>query len=360
MKIGFDISILVYQGSGVATYTYNLVKNFLEIDRKNEYRLFYSSFRRPSGFYYLSELKKLGAKVYDYHFPPRFLKFCWNKHEVFPVEWFIGKVDIFHSSDFLRPPLLKTTKGITTIHDLTWKIYPEFHTKDIIEAHERKVKKTLKFNDTIIVDSEKTKSDLLKYYPQMKNHMHTIPLGVGNRFFKKNKKEEIRQVLSKYQINDPYILYVGAIEPRKNLVNLVKAYRNILNTYPELNLVLAGRAGWKNEEVFKTIKKLKIKNKVRITGFIDDKDLPLLYQGTRLFVYPSLYEGFGLPPLESIVSGAPTLAYNSPSIPKSFRTNFDLTKDILNMLKSPLRKNIKINKWSDVAKETLSVYESLS
>ena len=124
MKIGIDVSMLVYQGSGVATYTYNFVKNLLIYDKKNEYRLFYSSLRRPKDFYYLNEFRKLGAKVFDYPFPPRLLKLFWNKYHLLPVEWLIGKVDIYHSSDYLRPPLLKGTRGITTLHDLTLKLFP--------------------------------------------------------------------------------------------------------------------------------------------------------------------------------------------------------------------------------------------
>jgi len=122
MKIGIDITMLVYTGSGVANYTFNLVKNLLKIDKENEYRLFYSSFRRPKNFYYLNELKRLGGKIYEYRFPPTLLQLWWSKLNIIPVEWFIGKVDAYFSSDFLRPPLLKGTKGITTVHDLTWKI----------------------------------------------------------------------------------------------------------------------------------------------------------------------------------------------------------------------------------------------
>ena len=135
MIIGVDVTMLVYAGSGVANYTYNLVKALLEIDKKNEYRLFYSSFRRPKNFYYLDKLKKAGGKIYNFRFPPSLLKLWWSRFHVIPVEWFIGKVDVFFSSDFLRPPLLLGTKGITTVHDLTWKIYPQFHEQRIIDAH---------------------------------------------------------------------------------------------------------------------------------------------------------------------------------------------------------------------------------
>ncbi len=363
MKIGIDISMLVYRGSGVATYTFNLVKHLLLIDKKNHYFLFYSSFRRPKGFTYLNDLRELGGHIINYPFSPRILKIWWNKWNIIPVELFTGKVDIFHSSDFLRPPLLKGTCGITTIHDLTWKKYPQFHTEDIIKAHARKLDLTIKNNDVIIVDALKTKEDLYHYYPGIKNDIYIVPLGVDEKYFIKHDKSSIDKVISKYKIKSPYILYVGAIEPRKNIPTLVEAYNEILKKYPEFNLVLAGRAGWKNEEVFSLVKKLNIEEKVITTGYVDDDDLPYIYQGAKVFVYPSLYEGFGLPPLESIASGTPTIAYNSPSLSSKFTasiTTDDLIKEIQKVIDGRIDNKIEVPTWLDTSKKTLSVYQTIS
>src|SRR3990167_5002578 len=362
MKIGIDISMLVYQGSGVATYTYNLVKSLLEIDKQNSYHLFYSSLRRPKIFIYLKELKGLGGKVYDYPFPPRLIKYLWNKHQFLPVEWLIGKVDIFHSSDFLRPPLLIKTKGVTTIHDLTWKKFPRFHTEDIVRAHERKLKMTIEKNDVIIVDSDKTKEDLLYYYPNAKNPIYTVPLGVDIKFFQKESSEKIKKVLKKYKIKEPYVLYVGAIEPRKNIPTLIKAFKIVLKSNPKYRLVLAGRAGWKNEDVFGLINELNLNEKIIFTGFVEDEDLPAIYQGATVFVYPSLYEGFGLPPLEAIASGAPTIAYNTPSLNQRFVKEIDvkeLTKKIVQNILTPTVSQIHIQTWENTAEQTLKAYSLL-
>ncbi|OGK46872.1 hypothetical protein A3A93_06470 [Candidatus Roizmanbacteria bacterium RIFCSPLOWO2_01_FULL_38_12] len=362
MKIGIDISMLVYQGSGVATYTYNLVKNLLKIDKQNSYHLFYSSFRRPKNFIYLKELKETGGKIYDYPFPPRVMKFCWNKYHILPVEWLIGKVDIFHSSDFLRPPLLKGTKGITTIHDLTWKKFPKFHTKDIVKAHEQKLKMTIEKNDVIIVDSEKTKEDLLYYYPIVKNPIYTVPLGVDKKFFQRQELEKIRKTLNKYEIHQPYILYVGAIEPRKNIPTLIKAFNLVLKDYSNYKLVLAGRAGWKNEGVFNLINELDLNGKVIFTGFVEDEDLPAVYQGATVFVYPTFYEGFGLPPLEALASGTPTIAFNSPSLNIKFIEKIDpieLASKITSQIKNPRLLNLTIPSWTETSRKTLEVYRKI-
>ena len=157
MTIGVDITTLAYQGFGVTNYTYNLVKNLLIIDKTNEYHLFYSSFYKSKNFSYLEEFKKLGAKVHKYNIPLPILQFLWGTYEILPVEWLIGKMDVFYFSDFLRPPLLTGTKGMTTVHDLVWRIYPQFHEEQIVLAHENKIKKTIQNKDMIVTDSLSTK-----------------------------------------------------------------------------------------------------------------------------------------------------------------------------------------------------------
>jgi len=111
--------MLVYQGSGVASYTWQLVQNLVKYDKKNYYKYLYSSLRRPTDFYDLKLLNSSNSRVYDFRFPPKFIKYVWNKKHILPVNLLIGNCDYFFSSDFLRPPYAKNTKGITTIHDLT-------------------------------------------------------------------------------------------------------------------------------------------------------------------------------------------------------------------------------------------------
>lgn len=362
MKIGIDVSMLVYVGSGVATYTFQLVSELVRTHTKHTYHLFYSSLRRPSNFYYLNALGNLGAQIHDYPFPPRVLSYFWNTKHVFPARFFIGSVDLFHSSDFLRPPLSPSTIGVTTIHDLTWKLYPQFHTHDIIQKHERKLKKTIEANDHIIVDSLHTKSDLITCYPNMNNAISIVPLGVEKRFTQIKSEKEISNVLRLYQIRKPYILYLGAIEPRKNLPTLIHAFCEIKKKYNNLSLVIAGRAGWKNKEVFELVKKLQLSNDVHFPGFIQDKDLPSLYQGATVFVYPSLYEGYGLPPLESLAGKTPIIAYNAPSISDTFVESISqsrLESDIVKQIEHPFLHDVPIRTWEDVARDTLAVYDSL-
>jgi len=231
----------------------------------------------------------------------------------------IGKVDHYFSSDYLRPPLLKGTKGITTIHDLTWKVYPEFHTLDIVEAHKRKLEKTIKYNDIIIVDSNNTKKDLIKYYPQVnKKKVRVIYPGISDNFRPIKDKAKIERVLTKYNLDYPanYLLYVGAIEPRKNLELSIKVFAELIKDkkFSDYKFILVGRAGWKNGSVFELIKKLELTDKAIFTGFVEDEDLPYFYNAAQLLVYLSEYEGFGLPPIESLACGTKVIASRNSSL----------------------------------------------
>jgi len=381
MKIGIDVTMLVYAGSGVANYTYNLVKNLLLIDKKNKYLLFYSSLRRPSNFYYLDELKKLGAIVYEYPFPPSLLRMIWGKLNIVPIDWFTGRVDAFFFSDFLRPPINKNTRGVTTIHDLTWKLFPEYHTSDVIIAHEKKLKKTIENKDTIIVDSESTKNDLLRLYPVInKNNIHVIYPGVGEEFRQIKDKTKIEEVLKKYlpknfKFNLPagkagisnfkFILYVGAIEPRKNLELSIRVFHKLLTDHPGLltHFFIAGRAGWKNEKVFQLVKDLKLEDKVIFLGFVEDADLPYLYNACSLNIYLSEYEGFGLPPLEALSCEAKTIVGDNSSLKETinekYRVNLNsedkIVEKIIKILNDKTTVTMKKFTWADAAQKFLQV-----
>jgi glycosyltransferase involved in cell wall biosynthesis len=381
MTIGIDISQLVYQGSGVANYTYNLVKNLLTFDKKNTYKLFFASKNPFKKYPFLEEFKTLGAKIYRYPIPMKLQKFLWQKNDFLSINRLIGQSDIFYSSDFLRPKTDKNVKGITTIHDLSWKLYPQYHTDDVIKAHEKKLEKTIKYNDEIIVDSENTKNDLLKLYPQIKEEkIHVIYPGVGEHFRKIEDKKAIEKLINKYLKRftfnvSRYMLYVGAIEPRKNLDVAIKVFHKILNTkylLLDTKFLIIGKAGWKNEKIFQLIKDLKLEDKVIFLGYVEDKDLPYFYSGALLTFYLSSYEGFGLPPLESLACGTPIIAGDNSSmketLPKEFLVDEKNKEEVYKKVIEILEKKPKINlekirqkfSWQNSAKNIASLFERLN
>jgi len=413
MIIAIDISQLVYQGSGVANYTYNLVKHLLSYNNQllchscksrnpYTYKLFFAAKNPFKKYPFLEEFKNLGAKIYRYPIPMKMQKFLWQKNDFLSINSLIGQSDIFYSSDFLRPKTDKNVKGITTIHDLSWKLYPKYHTDDVIKAHEKKLEKTIKYNDEIIVDSENTKNDLLKLYPQIKEEkVHVVYPGVGEHFRKIEDKKAIEKVIKKYlksyklQVTS-YTLYVGAIEPRKNLDVAIKVFnkliidsrlrgndkndkdyrknchscesRNPNNFY----FLIIGKAGWKNEKIFQLIKNLKIEDKVIFLGYVEDKDLPYFYSGAKLTFYLSSYEGFGLPPLESLACGTPVIAGDNSSmketLPKEFLVDEKNKEEVYKKAIEILEKKPKINlekikqkfSWQNSAKNIALLFERLN
>lgn len=236
--------------------------------------------------------------------------------------------------------------------------------------------RTLKTADRIIAVSNSTKRDLINYFNIPEEKIKVI-LEAADEKFKLLNKEEINEVKQKYNLNFPFILYVGTLEARKNIPTLIKAFYKIKKKNIEHKLVIAGKKGWKYKEIFETIDKLDLQNDVVFTGYVSDEDLPALYNAADLFVYPSIYEGFGLPPLEAMACGTPVITSNTSSLPEVVgdagimvdpcdvdgltQTMCDvLTNDGLreDMIKKGLER-AKMFTWEKCARETLKVYEEV-
>ena len=212
---------------------------------------------------------------------------------------------------YLEPsfvPIKFNGKIITTIHDLSFLTCPAFHPKQRVNFLTKRVKKAIQISSHIIVDSNFIKNELIKHYALSDDRVSTVYLGVEQKFRIYNKHES-RSTLAQLNIkDDEFILSVATLEPRKNLTMLVRAYRTLTNKlknkYP---LVLVGDFGWKNSSFFASIEDLVASGNVIVTGHIGDLQLTQLYSSAALFVYPSIYEGFGLPIIEAMASGTAVL-----------------------------------------------------
>lgn len=371
MKIGIDISQVVY-GTGVSRYTEELVKNLIKLDKKNKYVLFGSSFRRKK------ELSNYHATVCGnycegkiFPFPPTMMEILWNRLHVVNIEKLIGDVDVFHSWDWYQPPT--KAKKVTTVHDVSFLRYPEVFPKRTIRAQTNRLKWVKKECQIVIADSQATKKDLIDLLGFDEKKIKVIYLGVSDSWKEKpaniKKQEAIKK---KYKIKGEYILSVGTLEPRKNLKAVIKAFNELKKH--SLQLVLVGKPGWGEE-----IKQLAEKKDpaIVVTGFIPDEDLVYLYKGARCFVYPSLYEGFGLPVLEAMAAGCPVVTSNISSLPEvagkaAILVNPQKTSEIrqaineiiaIPQVSQNLRKKglIQANKfsWEKTARETLEVYKNV-
>lgn len=376
MKIGIDISQIVY-GTGVSTYTKHLVKSLLQIDRKNQYILFASSLRLSGK---LKEFKETLSQHQNIQFkivpiPILALEILWNRLHLFPVEKFIGQVDIFHSSDWIQPPVgLKTTKKVTTVHDMVAYLFSSSVHRKILSTQKRRLAHVKKEADRIIADSQTTKEDLVKFLDIPPEKISVIYLAPSS-IFKPQDDDKINEVLKKYKIKKPYILSVATQEPRKNIQKLLDVFEKIQLERPNFNLVLTGKYGWGPGFHYLG----GTDGKIIWTDYVSENDLPVLYSGCRVFAYPSLYEGFGLPILEAMACGAPVVTSNNSAmaeiakdaailvdprnegqLKRAIELVLDLDLENYQKLVRASMERARIYTWNKTARETLKVYEEVA
>ncbi len=303
MKIGIDISQIIYEGTGVARYTKLLVEALTNTDTDDELVLFGATFGQISKLYdFKTSLnsEKITSKFYK--IPVRVLEIIWNKLHILPVETLSGEVDIFHTSDWMEPP--SYCPKVTTIHDLIVLKYPELFPKNIVGNHKLKhawIKRESKY---IIADSLNTKKDIIELLNIPETNIEVIYPGISS-IFTPQIDEIVNSVVNKYNLNNKYILTVAKREPRKNLSTLIEAFQKLSNA--SFDLVIVGNYGWD------TTSNISGKN-IKLVGFVPDKDLPALYSGASCFVYPSTYEGFGFPVLEAMACGTKVITTNKGSL----------------------------------------------
>jgi glycosyltransferase involved in cell wall biosynthesis len=355
MKIGIDISQVVY-GTGVSTYTSNLVKNLLELDKQNEYILFGGYLRRKYDLEeFVSSLQGNFKKVF-FPIPPTFADLIWNKLHILPIENIIGPVDIFHSSDWSQPP--SSAFKVTTIHDLVPLLYPTQTEPRLVKAHIRRLEVVKNEVDRVVVPSLTTKNDLILY--GVDEAKIIVISEAPDPMFRHTNKREINRVKNKYRIDGNYFLSVGSAK-RKNIERIIKAYENLASKI-KLKLIIVGIS----QQKFRTVKG------VKTLGHVVKKDLPALYSGSAALVYPSLYEGFGLPILEAFACKVPVITSNVGSMKEitqdaAILVNPENVAEISRAMKEVIgnhekyvdlgQKRLKYYSWQKNALSTLKVYE---
>lgn len=229
------------------------------------------------------------------------------------------KLDIVHDpagvSPFLVPRGLAPFARVTTIHDMVPFVYPETHARLTNLLFHRYLPRTLPFVDKIVTVSRASEHDIVRFIGVQPDRVTVIPCGVSPRFGPRDASQ-VSDVLSRYGIVPPYLLAVGALQPRKNLETLLEAFARLRLGGLSHHLVVVGRKVWKSEGIFQRLDELGLGDAVLLTGYVDDADLPALYAGASCFVFPSIYEGFGLPPLEAMACGVPVVTSNTSSLPE--------------------------------------------
>ncbi len=379
MIIGIDISTVLNHGQDIGSgrYIINLVRNLLKIDRENTYAL---TGRYTTGEHLpvIHDLKtnytENRIKLYLYQTTPKKLK-LWNRFR-FPAVEFLGfRADIIHCPDFLIPPAL-SRNIVLTIHDLAFIRFPEFNFDWFIKKYTGEVKKNAYISKKIIADSESTRNDIVSFFGIDPLKVEVVYLAADDMFRKLTEKEKNTYVLKKYQIDKKYILSVGTIEPRKNFAALIRAFNNIKKSKigSGYKLVIVGRTGWKSEATYEERENSPYRDDILFTGWIPDQELVQIYNWAELFVYPSLFEGFGLPPLEAMSCGLPVITFNTSSLKEvvgdagilvAAGDESELKNQLLHVLENELVKEELSSKsliqakkfsWEETAKKILDIY----
>ena len=304
MKIAIDIRTAGGEKAGKGWYTFHIVKSLLEQDSSNQYIL-YSKDGVPGFDQFKNVIQK---QISGYGV-------LWHKNVVRDTKK--EKVDLFFApSSFIVPAWLpKTIKTIITVHDLVAFLYPTNHNKKAVIIEKVFLKKALKKADHVITVSNNTKKDLYQKFKYNKDQISTIYCSASDDF-RPVPKEELTAFTKKTNLPKNFFLAVGTIEPRKNYPNLIRAFAQISEKYPDHHLIIVGKDGWKSEKVHEEIKKNYLQKKVHILGYLSGDSLTSLFNLAKAFVFPSFYEGFGIPPLEAMKCGCPVIASNTSSIPE--------------------------------------------
>jgi len=317
LRIGIDVSRTVppRERAGIGTYALTLVEGLSRVDPINQYVLYpgLGEFIHPD-YDPLCEIpvpRQGNFRAYSGPLPalapgrpPR------------GMEGASDEVDLVHATAFASPDVAPA-KLVVTIFDMTYRLFPDLHLPSNVAFCEAQMQAALHRAAQFIAISEHTKRDFLSCYPVAEGRVRVIPLAVRHAFAPPTSPESVRPVLRKYGIHSHYIFSLGSLEPRKNLSALLRAFAQLRTSgTDDLRLVVAGCPGWLNSEAHHVADQLQIADRVQFLGYVDDDDLPALYGGARMFVYPSLYEGFGLPVLEAMSCGVPVLISRTSSHPE--------------------------------------------
>ncbi len=368
MRIGIDARMYSTSFTGIGRYVFELVRQLTAIDKTNEYVLFMN---RPEYDDYKPRSKRISkvlvnARHYSFAEQTRYLYKLYGE-----------KLDLMHFTHF-NAPIFYRGKSIVTIHDLTLSFFPgkKMNSWKHRKAYQLVLKRSVKHAGKIIAVSEHTKKDLIEITGADPSKIKVIYEGVDEQFKPRPDKSAIKNLIRKYGITREYILYTGVWRSHKNVVNLIKAFA-LLKTADEFSpqLVITGEEDPHYPEVRRSVRELGLEHDVIFPGLVPEDELVALYQAAYLYAFPSLYEGFGLPPLEAMRCGTPVVASSNSCIPEICGEENALffdpldPEDIANairkvLLNEELRQELRARglrhsrkfSWLKMAEETLMLY----
>jgi glycosyltransferase involved in cell wall biosynthesis len=374
MRIGIDATALPSRPVGAGNYIIELIRYIERLDGADEFVVFAQPHGRgligvPArpGFEWVMTPERSPAQ-----------RLVWEQAAL-PRLVARARLDLLHSPHYTRPMSLPCA-SVVTFHDMTFFLFPHLHTLSKRLYFPPAIRLSARKADALIADSESTRQDAIRLLGISPERIYTVPLGVSPAFHPVLDTQQLEAVRQRYSLPEHFILYVGLVEPRKNLPMLLRAYQRLLDQVriqgsgSAAPLVIVGRFGWGIEQVFELVDALAIKEKVHFSGYIPAEDLPIVYNLADVFVYPSLYEGFGLPPLEAMACGTPVITTAVSSMPEHVgeagllippQDEAALFQALVTILQDPdLRRELSKKgperaaqfSWNRTAQETLNVY----
>ncbi len=317
MRIGIDYTAAVRQRAGIGRYTRELVGALLGLGGRDgilrhQYILFAATGGLKPETWNLEP--ETDVRVRTIPLSDEWLARLWHRARLpIPVEVITGPLDLFYSPDFVLPPTLPRTRTLLTVHDLSFLRYPDHFVPKLVRYLSRVVPRSVARADRVLADSEATRADLVRLLGTPAEKVEVLYSGVDARFRPEPRPGERERLRTRYGLGQqPYVLAVGTLQPRKNYVRLIRAFASLRSD--DIQLAIAGGRGWLYQEVLTEAEKHA--DRVRMMGFVEETDLPALYRGATLFAFPSFYEGFGLPVLEAMACGVPVVCSNGSSLPE--------------------------------------------
>jgi glycosyltransferase involved in cell wall biosynthesis len=313
MRVLIDCTQVTQKKAGVGVYALNTIRELTRLDtgiswfllvQNDDPDLDFSSCRNVT-------VVRVNSRIF------RKLPFRFLLEQLFiPFLSLRRRIDVVHSLHYSFPLIPMFAKKVVTIHDMTMFLMPDVHLATKIRYVRFFTGAASRRADALGFDSHSALNDFLKYFPNPRPSCDVVHLGKSPEFRPDLDPVQVTRVIKEHGLTQPYILYIGTIEPRKNLVRLAEAFSSLTETYPNHTLVIAGMKGWMYESLFELVQTLSLENRVVFTGFVSENDKPYLIRGAQVFTYVSLYEGFGIPVLEALACGTPTLTSNISSIPE--------------------------------------------
>lgn len=371
MTVCLEYQPAVAQTAGIGRYVGMLAQNLLATAREDELlRLFCLDFRR--------RLRRDGLERAEWRvcrlLPGCLMQRLWNEVGFPPFDWLAGAADLYHFTNFIRPPLGRG-KSVVTVFDMSFERYPACAEERNLRYLRDNLKRTVAQADAILTISEFSAREIEQLLPAARHKTVSIPLGIDGSF-RRPDPGDIAALRKTLGLDRPYLLTVGTIEPRKNLDFLVDVFEDL--DVPGLELVVAGKPGWKCGPILERFRTSRCADRIRYVRYVPDKGLAALYGGAELVLVPSLYEGFGFPPLEAMACGTPVVSSEGGSLPEILGQaalivpgfEVDSWKEAIEaLLSDSARREAMIRagigqaalyRWEKTARKTWDLYRSLT